>query len=279
MPPRIPTEADFAPLAATLPHALHFPSPRESTTAILVLFHGLGDSEAPFASFARSVNLPGVLAISVRGTAVLPASLLSDDIDSGGGAVTQGAASGAGGHFHWGDDLSIDPATGDIDADPGFTRATRLVMEGLVRGVLIDKCGWELSDVLLFGFGQGGSFALALAASLAKENQVVDVTTTTATTAGTDDNDGGVDRSSFKGVVSIGGPLPPSSVSTRSAREKCRTIALVCQLDGEQSDYVRREFRDVRVVRWRRGDVAMPRDREEMLPIMKFFAERLRSGW
>src|SRR4051812_17311729 len=32
MPPRIPTEEDFAPLKTTLPHTLHFPSPPESTT-------------------------------------------------------------------------------------------------------------------------------------------------------------------------------------------------------------------------------------------------------
>ncbi|KAJ6438629.1 putative tRNA pseudouridine synthase 4 [Purpureocillium lavendulum] len=297
MPPRIPTEADFAPLAATLPHALHFPSPRESTTAILVLLHGLGDTEAPFASFARSMNLPGVLAVSVRGMAVLPPSMLPDaeapaptpalasGAGAGGDAGTAATRATATGHYHWGDDLSIDPATGDVDADPGFARATRRVMDELVRGVLVDRCGWELSDVLLFGFGQGGSLALALAASLAKEQQVVDVTKADEQRQAHQQHDAAAvaattTPSSFKGVVSIGGPLPPSAVSTRAARDRCRTSALVCQLDDEQSDYVRREFRDVRVVRWpTRADVDMPRNRDEMLPIMKFLAERLQSGW
>ncbi|KJZ80520.1 hypothetical protein HIM_00370 [Hirsutella minnesotensis 3608] len=125
MPPRIPTEADFAALATKLPHVLHFPSPRESTTAILVLLHGLGDTEAPFARFAQSMALPGVLAIS-SATKVLVCQL-------------------------------------DVDGDDG------------------------------------------------------------------------------------------------------------------QVDAVEAEFRSVTVVRWRRRDVSMPRDRDEMFPIMKFLADRLRG--
>lgn len=189
MPPRIPTEADFAPLAAALPHALHFPSPPESTTAILVLLHGLGDSEAPFARFARAVALPGVLAVAVRGTTPLPAAALLLDGDDGGP-----------GHFHWGDDVRLDAADGLVDADPGFERAARVVMDQLVGRVLVGRCGWDLADVILFGFGQLGRDALAA---------------------------------------------------------------------------VEARFRHVTAVRWARPDVAMPRDRDEMLPIIRFLASCL----
>ncbi|RDA94464.1 hypothetical protein CP533_2233 [Ophiocordyceps camponoti-saundersi (nom. inval.)] len=236
MPPRIPTEADFAPLSTSLTLALHFPSPPESTTAFLILLHGLGDSEAPFASFARAMALPGVLAISVRGVAPLPSALLSE---------------GDGSNFHWGDDLTIDPGTGDIDPDPGFHRASQAIIEKLIRGVLVEYCGWELDDVILFGFGQGGSLALGLASQLRDET--------------------------LKGVVSIGGPLPVSMVPTTSARVKTDTKALLCQLDEDMVDAVESEFKDVTVVRWKRQDVAMPCNRDEMLPIMKFLAERLRT--
>ncbi|PNY26029.1 Uncharacterized protein TCAP_04044 [Tolypocladium capitatum] len=255
MAPRIPTEADFAPLAATLPHALHFPDPRESTTAILVLLHGLGDNEAPFARFARNLALPGVLAIAVRGTAPLPPSLLFDDDGAGDG---RGAA-----HFHWGDDVSLDRRTGDLDPDPGFGRAAGLIMDRLVGEVLLGKCGWELSDVILFGFGQGGSLALGLASALRKTPATVSQ---------------GRRPEAFKGVVSIGGPLPASMVSTRSARDKSDTSVLVCQLDEDRVGDVEREFNDVRAVCWRRRDVAMPRDVEEAFPIIEFFADRLRGG-
>ncbi|TFB05385.1 hypothetical protein CCMA1212_002483 [Trichoderma ghanense] len=265
MPPRIPSESDFTPLQSHLPHALHFPSPRESTTSILILLHGLGDNEIPFTSFARNMSLPGVLAISVRGTAPLPAGLL--------GAA---GGEGEGGHFHWGDDLNVDSSTGDLDPDPGFDKAAGLIMQKLVKEVLLDKCGWEMNDILFFGFGQGGSLALGLASRLRTMERIVDI-------SDADEDDGSQEKKKLgktcKGVVSIGGPLPQSMVPTLSSRDKSRTPVLVCQLDDDEADAVKREFADVRVVRWRRREVAMPRDREEMFPIMKFIADQLNKGF
>jgi hypothetical protein len=258
MPPRVPTEADFSPISSTLPHKLHFPSPPESTTAILILFHGLGDHETPFAGFARDISLPGVLAISVRGTAPLPASLIPD-------------AEG-GQHFHWGDDLNVDTNTGEIDTDPGFDKAARLVMEKLVKGTLIDRCGWEMNDILFFGFGQGGSLALGIASRLRTVERILDIS----------DGDN-VTRQKIgktcKGVVSMGGPLPSSMIPSLSSREKSDTPVLVCQLSGDEADAVKGEFKDVRVVNWKRKEVDMPRDRDEMLPIMKFLADQLNKGF
>ncbi|KAK7427917.1 hypothetical protein QQZ08_005529 [Neonectria magnoliae] len=254
MPPRIPTEADFSSLSSTLPVALHIPSPPESTTTFLILFHGLGDHEPAFAGFARDLSLPGVFGISVRGTAPLPEMLLPP-------GSTQA-------HCHWGDDLILDPATGDIDEDPGFATAQRLVMQKLVREVLLDGCGWDVSDILLFGFGQGGSLALGLASQLRQPQRVLDVTDTEGKP---------VPGAAFKGVVSIGGPLPQSMVPTESSREKSRTSILVCQLELDAVENAKREFADVRVVQWKRKGVAMPADREEVLPLMEFFAERLKA--
>lgn len=254
MPPRIPTQADFSPLQTSLPHTLHFPSPPESTTAILILFHGLGDSHVPFSAFARGMNLPGVLAITVRGTAPLPAGLLP---------------SGEG--WHWGDDLLMEERGGELDADPGFEKAMRAVLGELVDGVIVGKCGWERSDVLLFGFGQGGSLALGLASHLRATPRVTEVSESPTSRP--------ENTNRFKGVVSIGGPLPTSAVPTISSREKCKTKVLVCQLEEEDVDGVKKEFEDVRVEQWKRREVGMPRNREEMFPIMKFLADRLNSGW
>lgn len=250
MPPRIPTQEDFAPISSSLPHILHFPSPPESTTAILILLHGLGDTHMPFASFARAVNLPGVLAISVRGTSPLPAGL---------GAPSGGA--------HWGDDLALDSSTGDVDADPGFKKAGKIIMEKLVHGVLVDKCGWDVDDVMFFGYGQGGSLALGMASALLEEGVVEDVTEGARSSPS---------KKRFKGIVSIGGPAPPSMVSSRSARGKSRTPVLMVQVDDGDVDYAKREFESVTQVKWKRSEVGMPSNRDEMLPIMKFFADRLR---
>lgn len=280
MPPRVPTEADFAPLSSVLPLALTWPQPAELTTSFLILFHGLGDSETPFASFAKNMSLPGVLCISVRGTSPLPPALLGQDP---GGPAT--GSSGGGGHFHWGDDIKVDPSTDELDPDPGFSRARDLVLDRLVREVLLDRCGWDTDDIMLFGFGQGGSLALGLAAALRAGPRVVDVSSGAgASEAGKDKNKDEEKERKFKGVVSIGGPLPPSLVpsmgaTTTSGRAKSGTPVLACQLDEDESDAVQEEFAQVEVVRWPRKEVAMPRDRVEMFPIMKFFAERLKAGW
>ncbi|KAF3063672.1 putative hydrolase C9G1.08c [Daldinia childiae] len=265
MPTRIPKSEDFEHLLPSLHTSLIFPEVPETTTAILILFHGLGDSEASFVTFAKNINLPGVLAISVRGVSPLPPSLLG---------LSPAEAAQPTRHFHWGDDLALSPATGDLDPDPGFMKAESLVLGKLIRETLVEKCGWETNDILLFGFGQGGSLALGLASKLREGEKVVDVTEESKTILGT----------AFKGAVSIGGPLPPSTIPTLSAREKARTPVLACYgrssetFDDDAIDLLKREFVDVREVKWRKNDDGMPQNRDEMLPIMQFFAERLR-GW
>ncbi|KAI9898259.1 hypothetical protein N3K66_006619 [Trichothecium roseum] len=239
MPPRIPTAEDFEPLSRTLPHVVHFPDPPESTTAILVLLHGLGDSHAPFASFASAMNLPGVLCVSVRGTSPLPMA--------------------GEGSFHWGDDMLISGETGvtaaaggGVDEDPGFKNARDAIVNQLVQGVLVDRCGWEKGDVMFFGFGQGGSLGLGIGA------------------------EGG-----YKGVVSVGGSLPLSMLSSTSSvarqRGKSGTPVLAVQLGDAKVERMGQEFAHVEVVRWKRTGVGMPSNREEMFPIMKFFADRLKA--
>jgi predicted esterase len=262
MPTRIPRPEDFAHLQSSLQVSLVFPEVPETTTSILILFHGLGDSEASFAAFAKNIKLPGVLAIAVRGISPLPAALLG---------LADHDADGPTKHFHWGDDLMLLPTSGDLDPDPGFSKAEQLVWGRLIQDTLVGTCGWETSDILLFGFGQGGSLALGISSKLRNIERVVDVTEGERTVG-----------TAFKGVVSIGGQLPSSMTPTSSMRAKARTPALICHgknsdtLDGDAIDTLKKEFADVREVKWRKADDGMPKNREEMLPIMQFLAERLR---
>lgn len=267
---RIPKAEDFKSLAPELTVALHFPSPPESTTAILILFHGLGDSEASFSSFAKNMNLPGVLAITVRGVNALPPALLGQSLDSGPPR-----------HFHWGDDLNMASYSAvGLDADPGFTKATGLVVERLIRETLVDKCGWEFSDILLFGYGQGGSLALGLASKIREGPKVQEIKDDNKPASFDNEN-----SKAFKGVISIGGALPASMIPTLSGRSKSKTPVAVCRgkecddVDDDAIDVLKREFVDVRDIKWKKADSTMPSNRDEMLPIMHFFAERLRSGW
>ncbi|OTB05875.1 hypothetical protein M426DRAFT_319563 [Hypoxylon sp. CI-4A] len=263
MPTRIPKPEDFHHLSPSLTVSLIFPEVPETTTAILILFHGLGDSEKSFATFAKNMNLPGVLSISVRGVSPLPPSLLG---------LPDSEASRPTSHFHWGDDLSLSPSTGELDPDPGFSKSENLVLGKLIRETLVEKYGWETNDILLFGFGQGGSLALGLPSKVRQGERVVDVTEGDGATGAT-----------FKGVISIGGPLPTSMIPTLSAREKSRTPVLICHgrssefVDEEAMDSLKKEFVDVREVKWKKSDDSMPKNKDEMLPIMQFFAERLRA--
>ncbi|KAH6686411.1 hypothetical protein F5X68DRAFT_262195 [Plectosphaerella plurivora] len=259
MPPRVPTEADFTPLRSSLTFTLTWPKPAELTTSFLIILHGLGDSEGPLTQFASAMNLPGVLCITIRGVSPLPSALLGFDAED----TPPGAA-----HFHWGDDLKIDPSSEELDPDPGFTSARTAVIDRLVRDTLVARCGWSTKDVMLFGFGQGGSLALGLASELRLGKKVEEVTSGASAAVET-----------LKGVVSIGGPLPRSMVPSLSARPKAETKVLVVQMEDDDADFVKEEFEDVRVVKWKRKDVAMPSNRDEMLPIMQFFASRLNSGW
>jgi predicted esterase len=269
MPPtRVPTEADFTSLPPQLTTSLHFPNPPESTTSILILFHGLGDDHPAFQSFAKNLQLPGVLGISVRGTSPLPPALLG---------LTEEEASGPPKHFHWGDDLTLDQRTGEIDTDPGFEKAAKAVLDGLIGEMLVGKCGWRLDDILLLGYGQGGSLALGLASRVRMGqggSRVVEV------------KEGEQEMgTAFKGVVSVGGPLPMSMVPTISARAKAATPVLVCcgsqsqAVDEDAVETLNKEFASVKIERWKRPDDGMPRNRDEAVPLMEFFADRLSNPW
>lgn len=107
---------------------------------MLVLLHGLGDTHDSFTNLGKQMNLPKTACISVQG----PHNLL----DLGG--------------YHWGDDIIFDSSSGGIDADAGFKQSDEL-LKSIVQESLVDKCGYKLRDVVLFGFGQGGMAALSAA--------------------------------------------------------------------------------------------------------------------
>lgn len=148
----------------------------------------------------------------------------------------------------------FDQSTGDIDLDARFAKSTAMLWDEVINGVLIEKCHYSPRDVMILGFGQGGMVGLLLAA-LKPEME-------------------------FGGVISIGGRLPSLS---SSAGSKVRTPVVI--LGGSRSTQVTRSavdalkarFVDVEYVKWAKAGDSMPGNREEMMPIMRFFARRLRS--
>jgi predicted esterase len=127
----------------------------------------------------------------------------------------------------------------------------------MIQNVLVEKCGYEYREILLFGFGQGGMLALKVAAELGGEHEL-------------------------GGVVSIGGSLP-ASTSIRDLSAKSRTPVLLCHgfrqssVRDEHIDKIKDTFEFVEVKEWRKTGDGMPSNREEMMPIMMFWSRRLRS--
>lgn len=140
-----------------------------------------------------------------------------------------------------------------MEFDTGFRKATSVIESDLIMNGLIKNCGYQPRDILMFGFGQGGMAAIAVAASLLEE---------------------------LGGAVIIGGPAPTSLVPRL---EKSKTPIMV--LGGSSRTVITRsaieslekQFQTLEFHQWSKIGDGMPNSREEMLPIMRFFATRLRS--
>lgn len=228
---RLPTKADFP---STLTFDIIPPPFNKAPLNILILLHGLGDSQTSFARLASQLNLRDTACLALRGPNPIPPIFTGSDAPA----------------FHWADDVLFDEGKGAIDLDGGFKTAERALGE-VVEG--LRACGFGERGVLWLGFGQGGMAAMHfLCASSSWE---------------------------FGGVVSIGGKLPSSS----AAATKSKTPVLL--LGGSRStevtrsavDAVKASFADVEYVKWDKREDSMPGSRDEMWPIMKFFARRLKS--
>ncbi|KAL9134790.1 MAG: hypothetical protein Q9175_004029 [Cornicularia normoerica] len=229
MPTHNLSQADFSTslvLSITPP-----PAPSPHTTNVLILLHGLGDTSVSFTTLGKQLALPETTCISLQAPTPLPFEL---------------------GGFHWGDDITFDQASGQMDFDTGFAKAVKIIKQDIIEDGLVKKCGYKPREIMLFGFGQGSMAALATAASMPEE---------------------------LGGIVSIGGPLPSSNTSANAVN----TPVLI--LGGSSNTLITRTalnklkaaFQNVEYQKWNRAGDGMPRNRNEMLPIMRFFARRLRS--
>ena len=144
-----------------------------------------------------------------------------------------------------------------MDFDTGFTKAIKIIKEDVVEKVLVEKCGYKLREIMFLGYGQGGMVAIAAAATMAMATE-----------------------EELGGIIDIGGTVP---VSCKHNARGIMTPILV--LGGSSNTLITRtaitdlkaSFRDVEYHKWSKAGDGMPKNREEMLPIMRFFARRLRS--
>ncbi|KZZ90069.1 phospholipase/Carboxylesterase [Ascosphaera apis ARSEF 7405] len=239
------------------------------STNVLILLHGLGDSHVPYISFASAMNLPETTCILIRGPVAMPFDLPG---------------------YHWGDDLLLDSNTGLPDVDPGFEKSTKTIAQGVIIDTLVKKLGYRLREILLFGFGQGGSVACSIALEVERRLALARKEAHSSSQESSSAHTGAIPtqvESELGGVISVGAVLPLSASQPNSPLTgKAKTAVLLVGGSGPSSALAdtsgvkrtEQTFGAVQVVRWnnRKGD-GMPKNREEMLPIMQFFARRLRS--
>ena len=247
MPGRLPTKADFpssvtlsiTPRTSQSPESLlpslTRPAPAsQPPTNVLILLHGLGDTNASFTKLGEQLNLPETACIAIQAPNPLPFDL---------------------GGMHWGEDMIFDSTTGEMDMDTGVQKSTLLILDQVIREGLIGKCGYKAREIMIFGFAQGGMVALQAAAQLEEE---------------------------LGGVISIGGPLS-QSVPLKALEKKSKTPVLICKADKKSAvtdsatTKLKDAFQYIEFKEWKKNGDGMPSSRDEMLPIMQFFARRLRS--
>ncbi|KAL5116638.1 hypothetical protein ACEQ8H_005516 [Pleosporales sp. CAS-2024a] len=232
MPGRLPTKGDFA--SDVVLDVVAPPAPQPATN-VLVLLHGLGDTNASFTKLGQQLNLPETVCIALQA----PHALI---LDVGG--------------YQWGDDLVMDQSNGELDMDTGFKAATRAILDCVIRDGLIAKCGYKAREIMILGFAQGAMAGLQAAAEF--------------------------EGSELGGVISIGGGLS-LSLPRKSLDNKCKTPVLVCRASRNSSvtesaiTKLKNAFEHVEVKDWKRNGDGMMTNREEMMPIMQFFARRLLS--
>lgn len=152
-----------------------------------------------------------------------------------------------------------------LDADPGFEKAKKLLVEDVIRDVLIGKCGYHANNILLMGYMQGGMVALASALQMEKKG-----------TAGENEKE-------LRGVIAISAPLPLSAFCEGTGKAKTPVLMLAGSgVDtGVPDTFLHRtktQFEFVQMHRWEKTNDGMPENRAEMLPIMRFFGRRLLSN-
>lgn len=137
--------------------------------------------------------------------------------------------------------------------DTGFSKAVRTIKEDVIEKTLVQRCGYSHRQIMFFGLGQGAMAALAVAAAL-KEQEL-------------------------GGVVSLGAVVPVSCEGTTAATTPVLVTggARETMVTRTGLERMRSSFKEVEYRKWERAGDGMPRNRVEMMPVMSFFARRLKS--
>ena len=146
--------------------------------------------------------------------------------------------------YHWADPKH--------EGDESFIHASKIILECVITDVLVNKCNFQPQRIVILGRGQGGTAALAVAASWTETE--------------------------FGGVVSIGGPLPAYIQRNRSS--KAKTPALILRdslIDNEDVALQEIEATFIYSDNDILADEPVSASSKHLKPFLRFLAHRLRQ--
>ncbi|TDL25536.1 hypothetical protein BD410DRAFT_813314 [Rickenella mellea] len=218
----------------------YFPSDDGTDENLLIILHGLGDTHVPFAKLGRQLKLPQTATLALQGPQQIP--YLYEE------------------SFQW--YPSFDPL-GEMLERPDPTPALTLMKAILDH--LTSNCGWHPDHIHLFGFAQGGS--VAAEAGIAWWRASMERSSSAPSPAPV----------ALGSIVTIGGPL----LSYPTLSKLCPSPLLAFSrsapgsptLSASDMAAFRKGYESVRDVAC--AGEGMPRARDEWLPVMQFFSEKL----
>jgi predicted esterase len=233
--PSAPLVSDFKEI---LQPVIHLPANNKPTNAIIFL-PGLGDTSENFSKFAKALNLPDAVTITLQPIYPIPLGLVPG--------------------FQWSEDIQIDTSTGSLDRDSPLNKSSSIVAE-IISQTLIQKHNFTPAAIHLFGYGQGGSLALtvALRPSLVSLGSIGSVVSIGGALPLSVDHTTSV--KSRTPILLLGGRNGDFAKNDRSAVKRLKTLC---------------EF--VQYHEWKKSGSTMPVNREEVMPMMQFLAMRLRN--
>lgn len=232
--PTIPPPEEFP---ADL-HAVIYLPPNSRPTNVVLFLPGLGDTSANFSSFARALNLPDTLTITLQPPYPLPFPF--------------------GPGFQWSDDVQVDTSTGTFDPDSPLDKSSALIATVLTN--LQTKYGFAAPQIHLLGAGQGGSVALCATAA--------------SDMPGAPSLGGIV---SIGGAVPISSNILLASKNRTPVMLLGGRRGALSRDEQGPVKRIRALYEFVEYHEWKKADDSMPKSREEAMPMMQFLARRLKS--
>ncbi|KAH9474827.1 putative hydrolase [Psilocybe cubensis] len=249
------SEQDFLPRVKPSPKKSKIPGSFSYTASddgtdenLLILLHGLGDTELPFSKMGKSLKLPQTAVLALRAPEQVP--FLYEEA------------------YQW--YTSFDDL-GETITRPNPTPALQFLSK--VIDHLMKDCAWPISRIHFFGFAQGGSVAAEFGIYWWK------LQSKSITSGNTTDGTQTPAVPSFGSIVSVSGPL----LSYPTLPLLCPTPVLIVHrsppadtaLPSDAIPAFKKGYQNVTESKLGPKPAGMPASRQEWEPIMRFWSQHL----